>query len=259
MRAVDKLLHSGASAISRVVPNLMIMRSSSSWRAYFVGRCYKLFDELNTAESRCDDIKKEIQSSYLKTCEIYDDETPLGVKGIACQTDTYDEVDHYQTETKQPDIKLKIALVSKRKRGRPVKAQQKKGTVSAENAPVRIRTFSYRLSTCFSFVSHSSSYSQNVSDENENENENGDGGSDHNNDRPKTKKEKPVKKDTIYENIEDLEDIALEVRRTRSNAKGCYSIRVFFITSHSHVRVLLRAIGEHFCYDANVAVRRCQL
>lgn len=91
-------------------------------------RCFSLFDELDVAESRCNDIRKEIESFYLKTCEIYNDETPLSVKGVACQTENNEDTDSTYDEGKPHDIKLKIALVSKRKRGRPVKAQQRKGT-----------------------------------------------------------------------------------------------------------------------------------
>ncbi|KAK7574449.1 hypothetical protein V9T40_011640 [Parthenolecanium corni] len=94
-------------------------------------RCYSLFGELDAAESKCAVIKNEIQSTYLKTCELYNDIHLLSVPGVACQTENVEQ--STQLSEKQPDLKLKISLVSKRKRGRPVKSQQRKRGSSNNN------------------------------------------------------------------------------------------------------------------------------
>lgn len=65
---------------------------------------------------------------------MYADEHPLSVPGVGCQTETA-ELEPLPESEHKPDLKLKIALVSKRKRGRPVKAQPRK-RISAENVPV---------------------------------------------------------------------------------------------------------------------------
>ncbi|XKL61027.1 hypothetical protein PGB90_008084 [Kerria lacca] len=147
-------------------------------------RCFSLFDELDIAESRCNDIKKEIESYYLKTCEVYGDELPVSVTGVACQTENAECDSIIQsTENKQGDIKLKIALVSKRKRGRPVKAQQKKRG---------------------SIIDKHKDFSETV-ENNEVE-------------KSKKPKEKSIKKEN--ENINDISEVVLESRRTRSTAKS---------------------------------------
>lgn len=95
-----------------------------------------MFNELDAAESRCAAIKKEIETYYLKTCEVYDEEYPLSVPGVGCQTETTELESSLENEQKS-DLKLKIALVSKRKRGRPVKAQPRKH-ITVENIQVSV-------------------------------------------------------------------------------------------------------------------------
>lgn len=95
-----------------------------------------MFNELDAAESRCAAIRKEIETYYLKTCEVYDDEHQLSVPGVGCQTETTEFESSLENEQKS-DLKLKIALVSKRKRGRPVKAQPRK-RVPVENIQVSV-------------------------------------------------------------------------------------------------------------------------
>lgn len=95
---------------------------------------------MDAAESKCAVIKNEIQSTYLKTCELYNDVYLLSVPGVACQTENVD-VQCTQPPEKQPDLKLKISLVSKRKRGRPVKSQQRKRGSSKDNIQVDFINF----------------------------------------------------------------------------------------------------------------------
>lgn len=90
---------------------------------------------MDIAESRCAEIKREIESYYLKTCQVYCDEHSISVHGVACQTDDAELGFPSVDSEKMPDIKLKIAL-PKRKRGRPVKAQTPKKT-DAGNDQVR--------------------------------------------------------------------------------------------------------------------------
>lgn len=78
---------------------------------------------------------------YLKTCELYNDVHLVSVPGVACQTENGD-VQCTQLPEKQPDLKLKISLVSKRKRGRPVKSQHRKKGSSKEEIQVYFIDFS---------------------------------------------------------------------------------------------------------------------
>lgn len=104
-----------------------------------------MFDELDGAESRCNDIKKEIESYYLKTCEVYNDEHPLSVRGVACQTDPIEtDLSGSGGDGRHNVLKMKIALVSKRKRGRPVKSQQTKnggGGGSSADGGTQVRKY----------------------------------------------------------------------------------------------------------------------
>lgn len=98
-------------------------------------RCYFLFEELDATENKCAFIRKEIESIYMKTCEVYNDAPPYSVPGVACQTENND-LENTQLSESSSDLKLKISLTSKRRRGRPAKVPQINQDVSNENIEV---------------------------------------------------------------------------------------------------------------------------
>ena len=98
-------------------------------------RCYSLLGELDEAEKKCAFIKNEIESTYLKTCETYNDELSISVPGVACQTENF-EFEITELPENQSDLKLKISLTPKRRRGRPAKSQQSIQDVSSKNIEV---------------------------------------------------------------------------------------------------------------------------
>ena len=106
---------------------------------------------MDVAESRCAEIKREIESYYLKTCQIYDDEHHPSTPGVACQTDFMESTLSLTENEKMPDIKLKIAL-PRRKRGRPMKAQSQPRKRNTMDDQVRGQKIYYKICYARIFV-----------------------------------------------------------------------------------------------------------
>lgn len=136
-RDLDAVLARSSILCKRYVSSFAIINACllKILRFHFACRCYNLFGELEAAENKCGIIKNEIRVIYMKTCELYNDVYLSSVPGVACQTEDIDlEFEH--VSEKQSDLKLKIALVPTKRRGRPIKSQQRRCSSSGDNIQV---------------------------------------------------------------------------------------------------------------------------